>query len=289
MFDPKIACMTLPYSELPFSRAVEGIARAGYRYLAFGTTHEGIETPGSYDDDARIGELGRIVRDAGLEPVMMFQPRAIALTAEGGQDLFRRRIDQAKLMGVPQILVIGPWEYKSWPDEKHPADVWARMTDEWFEAVAPVVKYAEEMDVMLVSKPHTGITATASRCREAVERVGSTHFRICYDGGNVHFYEGVDPAEDIRLCADITVALCIKDHVGPRANPLFPYIGEGDVDHESMLRTLSEFGFSGPCPVERFEGPNKKAEMSPELIDSLAAKALETVQAMVDRIRSGQS
>jgi hypothetical protein len=41
--------------------------------------------------------------------------------------------------------------------------------------------------------------------------------------------------------------------------------------------------------VERFEGPNKKAEMSPELIDSLAAQALETIQAMVDRIRSGQS
>ncbi len=282
MFDPKLACMTLPYSELPFARALEGIAKAGYKYMAFGTTHEGVETPGSEDSDEKILEYGRMVQDAGLTPTMMFQPQG-ALTADGGLELYQRRIDQGKLLGV-HVLVIGPWEYKSWPDEKHAPDVWQQMSDEWFSAMEPVVAHAEDVGVTLVSKPHTGVTATGRRCKEAVERLGSPAFRICYDGGNVHFYEGIDPTEDIKLCADVTVALCVKDHTGARANPLFPYIGEGDVDHEAMLATLAAHGFDGPCPVERFEGTNKKAEMAPELLDELAGKALAYLQQVVARI-----
>jgi sugar phosphate isomerase/epimerase len=38
--DIKIGCQTLPYSELPLDRALAGIARAGYKYVCYGTTHE---------------------------------------------------------------------------------------------------------------------------------------------------------------------------------------------------------------------------------------------------------
>lgn len=35
----QIACMTLPYSQYPLARALEGIKAAGYQYVAWGTTH----------------------------------------------------------------------------------------------------------------------------------------------------------------------------------------------------------------------------------------------------------
>src|SRR5437763_1675299 len=35
----QIACMTLPYSQYPLARALEGIQSAGFRYVAWGTTH----------------------------------------------------------------------------------------------------------------------------------------------------------------------------------------------------------------------------------------------------------
>ncbi len=34
-----IACMTLPYAAFPLERALAGIARAGYRYVAWGVNH----------------------------------------------------------------------------------------------------------------------------------------------------------------------------------------------------------------------------------------------------------
>src|SRR6185295_1710875 len=36
----QIACMTLPYAEFPLQRALKGIQAAGYKYVAWGTTHK---------------------------------------------------------------------------------------------------------------------------------------------------------------------------------------------------------------------------------------------------------
>ena len=36
----QIACMTLPYSRFPLVRALKGIHTAGYKYVAWGTTHK---------------------------------------------------------------------------------------------------------------------------------------------------------------------------------------------------------------------------------------------------------
>ena len=74
----QVACMTLPYSQYPLARALEGIKKAGYQFVAWGTTHkeEGEEKPVPVmPPDApaeKAKELGQKCRDAGLTPVMMF-------------------------------------------------------------------------------------------------------------------------------------------------------------------------------------------------------------------------
>ena len=73
----QIACMTLPYSAFSFERALAGIKSAGYRYVAWGTTHVGADgqrAPILAADapPARAAEIARQCRDAGLEPLMMF-------------------------------------------------------------------------------------------------------------------------------------------------------------------------------------------------------------------------
>src|SRR5437764_11752813 len=35
----QVACMTLPYAQFPLERALTGIKAAGYRHVAWGTTH----------------------------------------------------------------------------------------------------------------------------------------------------------------------------------------------------------------------------------------------------------
>src|SRR5437763_16229582 len=72
----QIACMTLPYSRFPLERALKGIKGAGYRYVAWGTSHrEGGKSVPVMPGDAgpeRARQLGKQCRDMGLAPVLMF-------------------------------------------------------------------------------------------------------------------------------------------------------------------------------------------------------------------------
>ena len=36
----QVACMTLPYSQYPLMRALRGVQGAGYKFVAWGTTHK---------------------------------------------------------------------------------------------------------------------------------------------------------------------------------------------------------------------------------------------------------
>src|SRR5439155_23608765 len=72
----QIACMTLPYAPFPLQRALTGIKEAGYRYVAWGTTHkeaDGQQAPVMPPDAPpdRAKELGRRCRDPGREPPLM--------------------------------------------------------------------------------------------------------------------------------------------------------------------------------------------------------------------------
>src|SRR5438270_10820003 len=93
----QIACMTLPYSRFPLDRALSGIKAAGYRYVAWGTTHhEGARPVPVIAGDAspdRAKELGQKCRDLGLEPLMMFS--GIYPEAHDALEILRARIRQA--------------------------------------------------------------------------------------------------------------------------------------------------------------------------------------------------
>ncbi len=268
----QVGCQTLPYSEFSFQRALEGISKAGYEHLCFGIKHAGemLLPPEMSDDSARA--LCSQVREIGLNP-MMLMGGCGDVAEPAGEQKFRRTLEIAAVMGLEYVLTWGPWEYREWPDVKLEPQVWQDAADAWIEAMTRIAPQAADAGLTIVLKPHTGVTAFGSRMKTAIERIGSEVVRGCYDAGNVAFYEGLDPAEDINDCADVVSALCIKDHLGPRANPMFPPIGEGDVDHPKMLKTLADAGFGGPLMVERFEGEAVKAEMSAELIDERARAA----------------
>src|SRR5579862_6339971 len=100
----QIACMTLPYQQFPLQRALDGIARAGYRYVAWGTVH--LEAPGDRRPalavDAPPADAKRLAarcRDMGLAPAMMFS--TVQLEDPAGAAAHLRRIEQAAAAGIP--------------------------------------------------------------------------------------------------------------------------------------------------------------------------------------------
>ncbi|MGH2353611.1 MAG: sugar phosphate isomerase/epimerase family protein, partial [Chloroflexota bacterium] len=261
----ELGAHTLPYRNYPFERALEGIARAGFNYVGIWNDHAKAPVIPPQAGGAEIDAVRRRIESAGLRPRMTFRFPA----AEPDQAAqMRRTIEVAAALGAPFALSSGPSPYlKAFVERKRDMR-FRRETDAYFAMLREVAPVAERAGVTIVMKPHMGVTGTGADLADIVELIDHPAVRICYDAGNIAFYEGLKPEEDVKDCARYVRAVCIKDHRGPRAHVDFPLPGEGEVDHAQLFRTLLDAGFAGPALVERID----RLE-SAEAIDAALAKA----------------
>jgi len=265
----QVACMTLPYGAFSFERALEGIARAGYRYAAWGTSHadsSGKRVP-ILPVDAPPAEAKRLAertRAAGLEPVMMFS--TVHLEAPGAPEAHARRVEQAAAAGIPFLLTFG----KTSPGE--------------YEAAVRCLKHAGPIaraaGVTVVIKQHGGNTATGVQCSRMLAEVADEGVKMCYDAGNVLDYENADPIPDIQACWRDVRAFAIKDHRNwPKDEDCGP--GFGEIDHYKLLAPVARTGLTMPLACENIFEPLLPRPSTPEGVDSLARRAREFLETVI--------
>jgi sugar phosphate isomerase/epimerase len=266
--------MTLPYSQFTLERALSGIRGAGYRYVAWGTTHreEGKTVPVLAADvpPARARELATRCRDLGLEPVMMFS--GIYPEAKNGLEVLRQRILQAGAAKVPQVLTFG---HTRGGNEK----LWV----ERFKQLAPV---AQENNVLLVVKQHGGETGTGAACAKITREVNHPHIKVNYDAGNVLDYlrGKVNPLTDLDACADEIRSFCIKDHrFFPTDQDCGP--GLGEIDHYRLLHRVAFTGRTISLSCENISAPGVPRPVKPEGVDALARRAREFLELVLEGVQ----
>jgi sugar phosphate isomerase/epimerase len=262
----QIACMTLPYSRFPLVRALKGIHAAGFKYVAWGTTHkeeDGKDTPVLARDapPEKAKELATRCRDIGLEPVMMFS--GVYPEAPDGLEVLTQRIKQAGAAGVPQVLTFG---HTKGGNRK----VWV----ERFKALGPIAK---DHNVLLVIKQHGGETGTGEACAAITREVDHPNVKVNYDAGNVLDYLDKDPIPDIKLCAPEVRSFCIKDHRNwPKDEDCGP--GLGEIDHYRLLFPVAFTGLTMPLACENITAPLLPPPERPEELDALAKRAHEFLE-----------
>ncbi|MGE3805259.1 MAG: sugar phosphate isomerase/epimerase family protein [Gemmataceae bacterium] len=267
----QIACMTLPYSAFPLQRALDGLKKAGYQYVAWGTSHDdgsGKRVPvlaGDASLDA-AKELGKKCRALGLEPLMLFGP------GPGSIDPMTTRIKQAAAAGIPQVLTMGS-------TRGNDLDLWVKN----LKVLGPVAK---DHNVTIVIKQHGGNTDTGEKCAAVTRRVDHPNVQVSYDAGNVLDYKNVDPLPDIKLAADQVASFCIKDHRNwPKDQDCGP--GLGEIDHYRLLAPVAFTGRKMPLCCENIFAPIVPRPTKPEEIDELARRAREFLELVTQAVTSG--
>jgi len=271
----QIACMTLPYSAFPLQRALEGIKTAGYRYVAWGTSHrepgEAKPVPVMPGDapPERAKALGQRCRDQGLQPLMMFT--GIYPEAANAEAIFTQRIKQAAAAGIPQILTFG-----------HTKGGNRKLWVERFKKLGPI---AHDHGVMIVIKQHGGETGTGAACAEIVREVAHDAIKVNYDAGNVMDYLNVDPIQDIKKCADEVYSFCIKDHRNfPKDQDCGP--GFGEIDHYKLLHAVAYLDRTIPLCCENISAPLLPRPTQPEGVDALARRAREFLEIVIQGLET---
>lgn len=272
----QIACMTLPYSQFPLQRALDGIRGAGYRFVAWGTTHRegGQQRPVLAPDatPAQARELAQRCRDMGLEPVMMFS--MVYPEANNGLEVLRARIEQAAAARIPQVLTFGHTQ--------------GRNEQIWLDRLRQLAPQARNSNVMIVIKQHGGETGTGVACARITRQINDDGVRVNYDAGNVMDYMRRDPLPDIRECAGEVRSFCIKDHrdfPGPHQD-CGP--GLGEIDHYRLLDPVAFTGRAMPLCCENIFAPLVPRPTQAEEIDALARRAREYLELVIRGLHSPQ-
>ena len=270
----QLACMTLPYSDFPLEKALQGIKRSGFAHVAWGTSH--LEASGMKPVmaiDAPAAEAGRLAgrcRNMGLEPVMMFS--TLNLEAANAVDGHTRRIDQAAAAKIPFLLTFGktsPGQYEA-----------------FVRSLVELAPRAKAAGVMIVIKQHGGNTATGAQCARIVKEVGHDSVKICYDAGNVMDYENHDPIVDIQSCWRDIRAFNIKDHRNtPKDQDCGP--GFGEIDHYKLFAPVLNTGLTIPLTFENISEPLLPRPVSIEGMDALAVRARLYIDTVLRGLQNG--
>lgn len=232
-----IGCFNRPWIKWSYDETLDAIKGAGY-------THTGLLTPVTARGDVFTNAHATPEYLAGLKQKIAargLKCNMTALRVNTAADLpaaiadTRQQIENGHTIGVEFALTFG---------EDKP-----ERYEKYFKIMADAAAFAQERGIKLVMKPHGGGSGASGEILHALKTVGHPNFTIWYDAGNIIYYTGKDPVEELKPIVPHVTGFCAKDCGAPKGEVMIQF-GAGKVDFRAVLKTLEAGGFNGPLMVE---------------------------------------
>jgi sugar phosphate isomerase/epimerase len=218
-----------------YDTAVDGIKAAGYKLTGLLTRTAKEPLIGSDATPEYLAALKEKIASRGLKVNMgALRTKNTLPLAEQIADV-RKQIDNGKTVGVEYLLTFGvnkPEEYAN-----------------YYKLMADAAAYAQERALKVVLKPHGGGSGAAEEIQRCLDAVKHPNFKIWYDAGNIIYYTGKDPLEQLKPIAKQVTGLCAKD-CDTKNGSVWLEFGTGKVDFAAVFGELKNAGFNGPVMVE---------------------------------------
>jgi sugar phosphate isomerase/epimerase len=218
-----------------FDAALKGIQQAGYQMAGLLTPMPEEPFIGSQATDEYLTNLKRRIAGAGVAASMGALHARPELPLDEAIRDARRQIDHAQFLNLEWLLTFGV-------DEKE-------HYEKYCEMMADAADYAEQAKMKLVLKPHGGGSGASEEIRRCLGRVNRPNFKVWYDAGNIIYYTGKDPVEELKPIVQYVTGFCAKDCTGEKGDVMIPF-GAGRVDFIAVFKELKKAGFNGPTFVE---------------------------------------
>ena len=218
-----------------FDVALKGMKEAGYKLTGLLTRMPDEPFIGVDATPEYLADLKKKIKSSGLRSNMgAMRARADLPLAEAIKDT-RKQIDHAKFLDLEFILTFGvdkPSQFEN-----------------YYKMMADAADYCEEHGIKLVMKPHGGASGDVEEIERCMAKVNRPNFKIWYDAGNIIYYTGKDPLEELKPIAQYVTGFCAKDCASPKGNVMIQF-GQGKVDFHAVFEELKKAGFNGPLMVE---------------------------------------
>jgi len=244
-----IGCFNRPWNEVggDYDATLAGVKAAGYKITGLLTASKQVPFVRSYATPEYLDELKKKIAAAGLRANM-----ASLSVNEGGPQAeairdVRQQIDNTKFLGIEFLLTFGVEKTANF--------------EKYYAIMRDAAAYAQERGVKLVMKPHGGGSGAAEEIIRCLDKVKHPNFKIWYDAGNIIYYTGKDPLEQLKPIAQYVTGFCAKDCDHEKGNVWLEF-GKGKVDFHAVFRELKRAGFNGPVMVECCEKGRNAEEMT---------------------------
>lgn len=206
----------------------------------------------------------------------------VDLTSDGIVEIFKKRMDFAKMVGASTIVT------NAAPVEK--ADI-------FYSNMKELAKHAESLELMIgLENPGDGAANVVNQgagSSEVIEKIGSKWVGVNYDFGNLvsHCFEKVAPEEDYLVCRKDIVHYHIKDVVADDKGWVFTPVGAGAIDYATVLADIAEKEPTVPISLEIPLRLRRDQKAQPSRLESVVPMAeIETVlKESIDFVRKAMA
>jgi sugar phosphate isomerase/epimerase len=221
----------LPYS---LEEALRGLARAGFQNVEIGAVKGFLEHLDP--DDPDVDGCRRLLEEHGLTCVSM-SGHAQLHTDEGARRL-ANVLRAGRELGIKVLNTFTG-------DAETPEEI-----ETFKQNVRAIADEAQEAGIRLCIETDSNLLPTAEIGGPILEEIGHDWVQFNYDPGNIRYYTGAVPEEDIEYALPRLGHFHLKDQRGGKGVADFPPLGEGEIDIPRILGRLRDTGFSGPVSME---------------------------------------
>jgi sugar phosphate isomerase/epimerase len=215
--------------------ALKGVREAGYAVVGLLTNMPEEPFVGAAASDTYLADLKKRVAAADLTATMGSLRLDFSLSLPDAIQQTRRQIEHARFLNLEWLLTFGA---------DHEEDY-----EKYYRMMADAADYAQERKIKLVLKPHGGGSGASEEILRCLKEVNRPNFKIWYDPGNIIYYTGKDPVEELKPIAAHVTGVCAKDCAKAKGDVMIQF-GTGTVDFLGVYAELKKAGFSGPTFVE---------------------------------------
>jgi sugar phosphate isomerase/epimerase len=233
--DWPIGCFNRPWTTWSFDDALQQIRAAGYHTVGLLTRTKDEPFIAADASPEYLAKLKQRIAGSGLKANIAALRSLHNIPLADSIKEVRRQIEHADALALTDLLSFGvdrPEEY-----------------EHYYKVMSDAAAYAQERRIKLVMKPHGGSSGASDEIAAAIKAVQHPNFRIWYDAGNIIYYTGKNPVDELKPIARYVTGFCAKD-CGTVAGDVMMQFGAGKVDFAAVFGTLKAAGFDGPIMVE---------------------------------------
>ena len=230
-----VGCFNRPWTTWSFDETLKQIKAAGYHTTGLLTRTRDEPFIGADATPEYLAKLKQRIAGSGLKANMGALRSRHNIPLDESIKEVRKQVDNADALALTWLLTFGvdkPEEY-----------------EHYYKVMSDAAAYAQERRIKLVMKPHGGSSGASDDIVAVMKAVQHPNFKIWYDAGNIIYYTGKDPIEELKPIARHVTGFCAKDCGAVKSDVMIQF-GTGKVNFAGVFGALKAAGFDGPIMVE---------------------------------------